>query len=157
MAAAQQAYAAASDGRNLIADIHDGALLKAKPLKGFARFLAKTLTTFASVLVTVLVNKIKAGLGTDEGDIETTLAERFAWMDKMQEFPLAFMYDIRYDNYPTLGKRYKLVGGPWDGKYWTCGKEQQKKVKFTDGSWYEWDGYNVVYVQPLEAGEPEDE
>lgn len=145
MAAAQQAYGAATDGRNLIADIVDGMLLKMIPLKGLASFLAKLVISVANILLAMIWSKMPLTGQTSE-DTEKKITESLLWLEGLQEIPIGFAPDFQYDNFPQKGRQYKLVGGPHDGKPWTCKKDRQKMVTFTDGTTYQWDGFNPVHI-----------
>lgn len=154
MTAAQQAYAAASDGRSLIADIADGALLKAKPLPGFAKFAAKIIVSFIGILIDAMLSTFRFKHDEDRQGAENYIAERLAWMEELSEFPIAATFELGYDNFPAVGTTYRLVDGPWKGYTWKCTREREKRARFKGGAWYEWDGYNMVFVEPPEEESP---
>lgn len=153
MAAASQAYAAATDGRNLIADIVDGLLLKLIPLKGLASFIAKAILSIINIILAIFWSKMPLS-GKTAVDTEKAITDALMWLEGLKEIPIGFAPDFTYDNYPDVGKTYKLVNGPHHDKNWTCKKEMQRIVTFTDGSTYEWDGFNPVWI-PDEAETPE--
>lgn len=133
-AAAVEAYAAASDGRSLIADFADGFGVRFRLLKGTSVFTTRLVESGAKYLLDSLLfamTKVLPALGVRQRPVLD-----LAWLEG-QEVPVSVYIDPTVDTYPTEAAPF--IGGPYDGRVFTV-EDGKTDVTLVGGHRYVWDG-----------------